>query len=124
MDIGSAVGRANGISETELAALPTFETSEVLSADDKLVLRLAVGMTKTPVDVSADLFKELRARFSEPQLVEIAAVIAWENYRARFNRSFAIEPQGFSEGAFCVVPERLPPGTSLERGPGHESSAT
>jgi alkylhydroperoxidase family enzyme len=109
MDIGSAVGRANGISENELAALPTFETSEFFSADDKLVLRLAVGMTKTPVDVSADLFKELRARFSEPQLVELAAVIAWENYRARFNRSFAIEPQGFSEGAFCVVPERLSP---------------
>jgi alkylhydroperoxidase family enzyme len=106
MDIGSAVGRANGITEAQLAALPTFETSDVFSADEKIVLRLAVGMTKTPVEVTDDLFRELRARFDEAALVEIAAVIAWENYRARFNRAFAISPQGFSEGAFCVVPER------------------
>ena len=41
MDIGSAVGRANGISENELVALPTFETSDIFSTDDKLVLRLS-----------------------------------------------------------------------------------
>jgi alkylhydroperoxidase family enzyme len=103
MDIGSAVGRANGISEAALAALSTFETSEAFSDDEKLVLRFAVGMTSTPVNVSSDLYRDLRARFTEPELVELAAVIAWENYRARFNRAFAIEAQGFSEGAFCVV---------------------
>jgi alkylhydroperoxidase family enzyme len=109
MDIGSAVGRAAGISEEHLQALPRFEEGDLFTDAEKLVLRLAVAMTMTPVNVSNELFAALRARFSEPELVELAAVVAWENYRARFNRTFAIEPQGFSEGAFCVVPER-PPG--------------
>jgi hypothetical protein len=38
--------------------------------------------------------------------VELTATIAWENYRARFDHAFGIEAQGFSEGAFCAVPER------------------
>ena len=39
------------------------------------------------------------------QLVELATAIAWENYRARFNRTFAIGAEGFSKGAFCPLPE-------------------
>ena len=50
-------------------------------------------------------FAALRAEFTEPQLVELATAIAWENYRARFNRTFAILADGFSEGAFCPLPE-------------------
>jgi hypothetical protein len=38
--------------------------------------------------------------------VELAASIAWENYRARFNRVFGVRSSGFSEGAFCALPER------------------
>jgi hypothetical protein len=34
------------------------------------------------------------------------AAIAWENYRRRFNHAFGIESQGFTEGAFCALPER------------------
>jgi len=32
-------------------------------------------------------------------MVELTAAIAWENFRARFNRGFGIEAEGFSEGA-------------------------
>jgi alkylhydroperoxidase family enzyme len=106
MDIGSAVGRGLGITEEQLMALPTFEESSEFSPLEKLVLRLTVAMTATPVVVSEELFKELRQHFDEAQMVEISATIAWENYRARFNRPFDISPQGFSEGAFCVIPER------------------
>ena len=49
---------------------------------------------------------KLRQRFDEAQLVELAAAIAWKNYRARFNRVFGVRPVGFCEGAFCALPER------------------
>jgi len=55
---------------------------------EKLVLRLAVAMTRTPASVDDKLFAALRREFSEPQLVELATAIAWENHRARFNRTF------------------------------------
>jgi alkylhydroperoxidase family enzyme len=106
MDIGSAVGRTLGITEAQLITLPAFEDAAEFDVLEKLVLRLAVAMTRTPVDVSDALFRELREHFDEAQMVELCASIAWENFRARFNRPFDISPQGFSEGAFCVVPER------------------
>jgi hypothetical protein len=39
-------------------------------------------------------------------MVELTATIAWENYRARFDHALGIEAQGFSDGAYCVRPER------------------
>ncbi len=85
--------------------LARFEESTAFQPAEKLVLRLAVALTKTPAAVDDALFADLRREFSEPQLVELATAIAWENYRARFNRTFAIAAEGFSQGAFCPLPE-------------------
>jgi len=87
-------------------ALADFESSAVFSDLEKLVLRYAVGMTATPVEVSDDLFAKLRRRFTERQLVELTSAIAWENYRARFDHAFGIEAEGFSKGAYCPLPAR------------------
>ena len=89
-------------------ALADFESSAVFSDLEKLVLRYAVGMTATPVEVSDDLFAKLRRRFTERQLVELTSAIAWENYRARFDHAFGIEAEGFSKGAYCPLPARAP----------------
>ncbi|HLG98464.1 MAG TPA: hypothetical protein VKX49_19255 [Bryobacteraceae bacterium] len=70
------------------------------------MLRLTVALSRTPADVPDDLFEALRKHFSERELVELNSAIAWENYRARFNRTFAIEAEGFSKGKFCPLPER------------------
>jgi len=58
------------------------------------------------MEVPDELFTALRRHFSDAQLVELTAAIAWENYRARFDHAFGIEAQGFSEGAYCPLPER------------------
>ena len=62
-------------------------------------------MTLTPVSVPDDLFEQLRKEFDEAQLVELTAAIAWENYLARFNHALEIPAHGFSEGAYCPIPE-------------------
>jgi hypothetical protein len=49
--------------------------------------------------VTPDLRKRLEERFSTPQLVELAAAIAWENYRARSNRVFGFGSEGFYKPA-------------------------
>jgi alkylhydroperoxidase family enzyme len=95
-----------GITEAQLMALPEFEESDAFGPVEKLVLRLAVATTQTPARVSPELFAALQELFDEGQLVELAATVAWENYRARFNRVFDLSAQGFSDGAFCVMPER------------------
>ena len=104
MDIGSAVGRKDGISDQQLLDLAHFETSPAFSELEKLVLRYAVAMTNTPVEVPDALFAALRKHLSPQQMVELTSAIAWENYRARFDHAFGIEAEGFSEGAVCAVP--------------------
>src|SRR5262245_45848211 len=106
MDIGSAVGRASGISADKLANLHAWRTSPLFSDLEKLVLELADAMSVTPAHVSDELFEKLRERLNEEQLVELVASIAWENYRARFNLAFDVQAEGFSEGATCALPAR------------------
>jgi alkylhydroperoxidase family enzyme len=58
---------------------------------ERLVIELADAMTNTPADVSGDLHVRLRKQFSEEQLMQLGAQIAFENYRARWNRIFDVE---------------------------------
>jgi alkylhydroperoxidase family enzyme len=66
----------------------------------------AVAMTSTPAVIPDGLFLRLQEQLDEPQLVELTALIALENHRARFNHAFGIGSQDFSEGQFCVLPDR------------------
>jgi AhpD family alkylhydroperoxidase len=116
LDIGSVIGRKSGISPEQLADLPRYRESDLFSDVEKLVLDYAVAMTATPSDVSDELFGALRAHFSERQLVELTAAIAIENYRARFNWAFGIEPQGFTAGGACALPERPAPARAESAG--------
>jgi alkylhydroperoxidase family enzyme len=100
------VGRTAGVTEAQLMALPDFENSTAFNEVEKLVLRYAVAMTATPVEVSEELFEALRRHFDEKQLVELTSGIAWENYRARFNHAFCIEAEGFYRGALCLLPQQ------------------
>lgn len=72
------------------------------------MLDLAVAMTETPAEVSEELRKELHRRFSKGQLMELVSMIAWENHRARANRALGVREVGFSDGAFCALPEHRP----------------
>jgi alkylhydroperoxidase family enzyme len=48
-------------------------------------------MTATPAHIPDDLYLRLSQEFSEEQLFELSAQIAFENYRARWNRVFDVE---------------------------------
>ena len=70
------------------------------------MLEFADAMTQTPVEVSDALFARLREKFTEGQMVELTATLAWENYRARFDHAFGVEAEGFTEGSYCALPAR------------------
>ena len=107
MDIGSAVGRRTGVTEQQLQEFQDFETSPAFSPLERAVIRYSIAMSRTPADVGDAVFQELRGPLDDRQIVELTASIAIENYRARFNRAFAIQSEGFSEGAFCALPARV-----------------
>ncbi len=104
MDIGSAVGREQGITEAQLRDLAEFESSNEFTELHKLALRYATAMTETPVNVPDEMVDQLKQQLSDAQLVELTSAIAWEQYRARFDHALGIESEGFSDGAFCALP--------------------
>jgi len=104
-DIGSGLAREAGIPEEQLLALPHYRESPAFSELERLVLDYSTAMSRTPTEVSDELFSAMRERFTERQLVELTNEIALENMRARFNSAFDMTPAGFSEGMVCVAPE-------------------
>ena len=100
------MGRDEGVLEEQLRDLSRYGESAAFTKLEKLVLDLAVAMTRTPADVPEELFRQLQQELSPPELVELTTAIALENFRARFNRPFDVRAEGFSEGAFCPLPER------------------
>ncbi len=61
-------------------------------------------MTNTPADVSDEVFTAVTKEFSDEQVIELTAFLAWENFRARFNHALGVESDGFSESAACPLP--------------------
>jgi alkylhydroperoxidase family enzyme len=109
MDFASYLARRRSdLTDADLADLPRYSESQRFGEADRLVLDYAVAISRTPADVDDALFARLRERFSDRQIVELTTAIALENFRARFNHALGIDPQGFSEGAFCVIPEPTP----------------
>jgi alkylhydroperoxidase family enzyme len=90
VDINSAVGRKAGLSDEKLLALPGTDLS-VFTDVERLVIELADAMVTAPANVSDDLYARRRNQFSEEQLLELGAQIAFENFRARLNRVFDVE---------------------------------
>jgi alkylhydroperoxidase family enzyme len=92
MDIGSAVGRQKDlVTDEELREVPNWQHSKILGERERVAIEYAEEMSKTPVRVSAELFERLRKHFSDEQIVELSASIAYENYRARFNHALDIK---------------------------------
>jgi len=109
MDFGSWLAtNESGVSEEQLRELPKFRDSDAFDEDEKLVLEYAEGITRTPVEVSDELFARLRERFDEAQIVELTWAGAIENLRARFNWALGIDSQNYTEGATCIRSERVP----------------
>ncbi len=50
-------------------------------------------MTDTGRDVSDELFARLREFYDDDALVELTAIIAWENASSKFNRALRVPSQ-------------------------------
>ena len=109
MDFGSWLAtNESGVTEEQLRELPSFRDSDAFDEDERLVLEYAEGITRTPVEVSDELFERLRSRFDEEQILELTWAAAIENLRARFNWALGIDSQNYTEGATCIRPETAP----------------
>lgn len=99
MDINAAGSSDLGVSDEKIAELANYATSAFYDERERAALTLADAMSAGTVEVSDELYARLKAHFDDTQMVELAATAAMENFRARFNRVFQIEPNAL----YCPV---------------------
>jgi alkylhydroperoxidase family enzyme len=102
IDYGYYEGLQRGQEPAKVRDVPKWRGSTVYSDDERTVLEYAEAASSTPVEVSDDLVRRLHQHFSDEQIVELAAWVALENYRSRFNAGLGLRSQGFSDT--CRVP--------------------
>jgi alkylhydroperoxidase family enzyme len=81
------------LTEEKILALPDYATSELYSEEERAALEYADSMTITGREVSDEFFARLRSFYDDDALVELTAIIAWENASSKFNRALRVPSQ-------------------------------
>lgn len=91
------MGSELGISVEKIKALSEYKDSPLFDEKEKLALEYADGITFSNKDVNDQLFQNLKKYFDEDMIVELTAIIAWENFSSKFNRALRVPSQGFCD---------------------------
>ncbi len=88
------MGSELGIPDEKILALEEYATSALYDERERVALQYADAITLSEQDVDEDLFEIVRGCFGEDAVVELTAVIAWENSSSKFNRALRVPSQG------------------------------
>jgi alkylhydroperoxidase family enzyme len=104
VDYGYYEGMHEGMDPEKVRAVGVWRTSDVFDGRERAVLEYAEVATGCPAEVPDDLAARVRAHLSDAEFVELAAWVALENFRSRFNAGLGLRSQGFSDT--CDIPGR------------------
>ena len=91
------MGSELGVSDEKILALNEYAESPLYDARERAALEYADAITLSDRDVDDELFARVRGFFDEEALVELTAIIAWENSSSKFNRALRVPSQGLWE---------------------------
>ena len=95
VDINSATGLKRGLTGAHLAALHDFEISPLFDERIKAALAYAVAVTVTGSRVDDKLMARLKKYFDDAAVIELTALIAFQNLSSKFNSALDVAAQGF-----------------------------
>ncbi len=95
VDINAAIAARRGLSDEKLEALASWRESPLFDEQERAALAYAEDMTRSDREVADDTFAELRRHFDEDGIIELTALIAFQNLSSKFNAALGVPPQGF-----------------------------
>lgn len=95
VDINSATGLRRGLREEQLWALSGHATSALFSEREKAALDYADAMTCSDRRVDRELVTRIKRHFCDDEIIELTALIAFQNLSSKFNAALDIPAQGF-----------------------------
>lgn len=108
VDIGLSLLEKRGVSLEKIAALPDYETAPLFLERERAALAYAEAVTRTGTGVDDALFGRLSSQFSEDEIVELTALVGYQNLSSKFNAALNIPSQGF-----CIPPAHKRTGGAL-----------
>ena len=87
------MGSDLGVATQKIDALPDYASSAHYDEAERIALAYADSITLSDQDVSDELFTKLRKFYNEDAIVELTAIIAWENASSKFNRALRVPSQ-------------------------------
>jgi AhpD family alkylhydroperoxidase len=100
VDLNSATAIERLVPAEKLEALGDFENSPRFSERERAALAYADSITHTDRKVDDALMTRLKAQFSDDAIIELTALIAFQNLSSKFNEALGVAAQGF-----CLDPK-------------------
>ncbi len=97
IDYGYYEGMNHGLDPAKVRAAAGWRESDLFDDRERAVLEYAEVATASPSEVSDALAARVKRHLSEQEFVELAAWVALENFRSRFNAGLGLRSQGFSD---------------------------
>jgi uncharacterized peroxidase-related enzyme len=95
-----------GVEERRLAAVWEYRTSPLFTEAERVALDFALAAASVPNDVTEEMFAAMRKHWSENQIVEIAAVVAYFGFLNRWNDTMGtpLESEPIAVGEKFLAP--------------------
>ena len=78
-----------GITEEKLAAVWDYRASPLYTEAERVALEFSIAAASQPNDVSDEMFERMKLQWTEGQIVEIAALVAYFGFMNRWNDTMA-----------------------------------
>jgi AhpD family alkylhydroperoxidase len=101
IDINSATLLKRGVGEDKLWALEDWQGSNRFDERERVALEYAEAITRSDLEVTDALMARVKRQFDDDAIVELTALIAFQNMSSKFNAALDVPPQGV-----CRLPQR------------------
>jgi AhpD family alkylhydroperoxidase len=101
VDLNAATLLQRGIGADKLRALEGWRGTNLFDERERVALEYAEAVTLSEAEVTDDLMARVKQRFDDDAIVELTALIAFQNMSSKFNAALDVPPQGF-----CRLPAR------------------
>jgi alkylhydroperoxidase family enzyme len=94
VDLNGAAALERGAAPHKLEALGDFERAAVFTEREKAALAYAEAATDPARRVDEAIFARLRRHFDEQAILELTALVAFQNLSSKFNAALGVPAQG------------------------------
>jgi uncharacterized peroxidase-related enzyme len=97
VDLNSSTLLKRGVAPDKISDLSDWATSLLFSDAERAALEYAEAVTVQSNAIDDGVFAKLKVHFGDDAIVELTALVAFQNLASKFNSALGVPPQGFCQ---------------------------